>query len=30
MLPPYMHVRNINGVKTPATNPDKAKNNNLG
>lgn len=25
-----MHVRNINGVKTPATNPDGKKNNNLG
>lgn len=24
------HVRNINGVKTPASNPDKSKNNNLG
>ena len=23
------HVRNINGVKTPASNPDKDKNNNL-
>ena len=25
-----MHVRKVNGVKTPVTNPDKAKNNNLG
>ena len=24
-----MHVRVINGVKTPVTNPDKTKNNNL-
>lgn len=27
---PDYHVRNINGVKTPASNPDKSKNNNLG
>lgn len=24
-----MHVRKINGIKTPVTNPDKTKNNNL-
>lgn len=24
------HVRNINGVKTPVSNPDKTKDNNLG
>ncbi|MBC2575197.1 DUF3892 domain-containing protein [Peptostreptococcus canis] len=24
------HVRNINGVDTPVSNPDKSKNNNLG
>ena len=24
------HVRNINGIKTPVSNPDKATNNNLG
>lgn len=23
------HVRNINGVKTPVSNPDRSKNNNL-
>ncbi|SDC27975.1 hypothetical protein SAMN05421734_10617 [Pelagirhabdus alkalitolerans] len=24
------HIRNINGVDTPVSNPDKSKNNNLG
>lgn len=24
------HVRNINGIKTPVSNPDRSKNNNLG
>jgi hypothetical protein len=24
------HVRNINGIKTPVSNPDRATNNNLG
>lgn len=24
------HVRNINGIPTPCSNPDKSKNNNLG
>lgn len=24
------HVRTINGIKTPVSNPDKSKNNNLG
>ena len=27
---PDYHVRNLNGVKTPASNPDGQKNNNLG
>lgn len=27
---PNHHVRNINGVKTPVSNPDSAVNNNLG
>jgi len=27
---PNHHVRNINGVDTPVSNPDKTKNNNLG
>lgn len=27
---PDYHVRNINGIKTPVSNPDKSKNNNLG
>lgn len=26
----HYHVRNVNGVKTPASNPDKSQNNNLG
>lgn len=26
---PDYHVRNIDGVKTPASNPDSSKNNNL-
>lgn len=26
---PDMHIRNINGLDTPVTNPDKTKNNNL-
>jgi hypothetical protein len=26
---PNHHVRNINGVDTPVSNPDKSKNNNL-
>lgn len=26
---PGYHVRNINGVKTPVSNPDKSKGNNL-
>lgn len=26
---PNYHVRNINGVKTPVSNPDSSKNNNL-
>lgn len=24
------HVRNVNGIKTPVSNPDKTRNNNLG
>lgn len=27
---PNHHVRNISGVDTPVSNPDKSKNNNLG
>ena len=27
---PDYHVRTINGIKTPVSNPDKSKNNNLG
>lgn len=27
---PDYHVRNVNGIKTPASNPDKSKKNNLG
>lgn len=27
---PDYHVRDIDGVKTPASNPDKSENNNLG
>jgi hypothetical protein len=27
---PNYHVRKINGVKTPASNPDSSENNNLG
>jgi len=27
---PNYHVREINGVKTPVSNPDKSENNNLG
>ncbi len=27
---PNYHVRDLNGVKTPASNPDKSSNNNLG
>ena len=27
---PDYHVRNINGIKTPVSNPDKTKKNNLG
>lgn len=27
---PKYHVRNVNGVKTPASNPDRSENNNLG
>lgn len=27
---PNYHVRNINGVDTPVSNPDSSKNNNLG
>lgn len=26
---PKYHIRNINGVDTPVSNPDKSKNNNL-
>ena len=26
----HYHIRNINGVKTPVSNPDKSENNNLG
>ena len=26
---PNYHIRNINGVKTPVSNPDNSKNNNL-
>ncbi len=27
---PHYHVRNINGVDTPCSNPDSSENNNLG
>ena len=27
---PHYHIRTINGVETPVSNPDKTKNNNLG
>lgn len=27
---PNYHIRNINGVDTPVSNPDKTRNNNLG
>ena len=27
---PDYHIRNINHIKTPVSNPDKSKNNNLG
>lgn len=27
---PDYHIRNINGIPTPCSNPDKSKNNNLG
>ena len=27
---PNYHVRNINGIDTPVSNPDKTRNNNLG
>lgn len=27
---PGYHVRNINGIDTPCSNPDRSKNNNLG
>ena len=27
---PNYHIRNINGVATPVSNPDKKRNNNLG
>jgi len=27
---PGYHVRKVNGIKTPASNPDKSKGNNLG
>lgn len=27
---PRYHVRNVNGIDTPASNPDKSRNNNLG
>lgn len=27
---PGYHIKNINGVDTPASNPDKSENNNLG
>lgn len=27
---PDYHIRNINGIKTPVSNPDKNKSNNLG
>lgn len=26
----HYHVRNINGIETPCSNPDESKNNNLG
>jgi len=27
---PHYHVRNINGIDTPVSNPDSSENNNLG
>ena len=27
---PHHHIRVVNGIKTPVSNPDKSKNNNLG
>jgi len=27
---PHYHIRNINGIETPVSNPDSSENNNLG